>query len=125
MGHNNAGLYLNDINQLYRSDSCLQLALCTWTVSFGSSSYTGGMQDTMRDLHISDNVAILGISLYVLGFALGYAALHRWAPVPLESDLTSVLSPLVFAPMGEVSTAKGFHIAAYLTIVLLDRCLEE
>ncbi|KAF9459570.1 MFS general substrate transporter [Collybia nuda] len=58
-----------------------QLALCTWTVSFGSSSYTGGMQDTMRDLHISDDVAILGISLYVLGFALG---------------------PLVFAPMGEM-----------------------
>ncbi|KAG6909460.1 hypothetical protein DXG01_000445 [Tephrocybe rancida] len=36
----------------------------------------------MRDLNISGDVAILGISLYVLGFALG---------------------PLVFAPMGEAS----------------------
>ncbi|RDB24165.1 Efflux pump FUBT [Hypsizygus marmoreus] len=58
-----------------------QLALCTFTVSFGSSSYTGGIQGTMRDLNISEDVAILGISLYVLGFALG---------------------PLVFAPMGEM-----------------------
>ncbi|GLB35291.1 putative major facilitator superfamily protein [Lyophyllum shimeji] len=59
----------------------MQLALSTWTVSFGSSSYTGGIQGTMRDLHIAEDVAILGISLYVLGFALG---------------------PLVFAPMGEL-----------------------
>ncbi|TFK72561.1 MFS general substrate transporter [Pluteus cervinus] len=59
----------------------MQLAICTFTVSFGSSSYTGGLQYTMRDLNISADVAILGISLYVLGFALG---------------------PLVFAPMGEM-----------------------
>ncbi|KAF9002027.1 major facilitator superfamily domain-containing protein [Cyathus striatus] len=58
-----------------------QLALSTWTVSFSSSSYTGGLQGTIADLNISTDVAILGISLYVLGFALG---------------------PLVFAPMGEM-----------------------
>lgn len=58
-----------------------QLALSTWTVSFGSSSYSGGIRATMRDLNISYNVAILGISLYVMGFALG---------------------PLLFASMGEM-----------------------
>ncbi|CAA7267626.1 unnamed protein product [Cyclocybe aegerita] len=58
-----------------------QLALSTFTVSFSSSSYTGGIEYTMADLGISYNVAILGISLYVLGFALG---------------------PLVFASMGEM-----------------------
>lgn len=52
----------------------LQLALSTWTVSFGSSSYAGGLKDIMHDLRVSDSVAILGISLYVMGFALGYAA---------------------------------------------------
>ncbi|KAF9562141.1 MFS general substrate transporter [Agrocybe pediades] len=57
-----------------------QLALTTFTVSFSSSSYSGGLAFTMRDLGISSNVAILGISLYVLGFALG---------------------PLLFASMGE------------------------
>ena len=48
-----------------------QLATTTFTVSFSSSAYTGGMQYTMEDFGILDNVAILGISLYVLGFALG------------------------------------------------------
>lgn len=57
--------------------STLKLALSTWTVSFGSSSYSGGIQATMRDLNIPYDVAILGISLYVLGFALGYVYLTR------------------------------------------------
>lgn len=48
-----------------------QLALGTFTVSFGSSSYAGGLHAVMQDLNISADVAILGISLYVLGFALG------------------------------------------------------
>ncbi|PPQ66843.1 hypothetical protein CVT26_009622 [Gymnopilus dilepis] len=51
-----------------------QLALTTFTVSFSSSVYSGGLLDTMRDLNVSSNVAILGISLYVLGFALGCRA---------------------------------------------------
>lgn len=54
-----------------------KLALSTWTVSFGSSSYSGSIQATMRDLNISYDVAILGISLYVLGFALGCVYLTR------------------------------------------------
>ncbi|KAF8906065.1 major facilitator superfamily domain-containing protein [Gymnopilus junonius] len=58
-----------------------QLALTTFTVSFSSSVYSGGLVDTMRDLHVSSDIAILGISLYVLGFALG---------------------PLIFASMGEM-----------------------
>ncbi|KAJ3483172.1 hypothetical protein NLJ89_g12085 [Agrocybe chaxingu] len=59
-----------------------QLALSTFTVSFSSSSYTGGIEYTMADLGISYNVAILGISLYVLGFALGYVGVD----LPLASD---------------------------------------
>ncbi|KXN87747.1 hypothetical protein AN958_08223 [Leucoagaricus sp. SymC.cos] len=58
-----------------------QLASTTFTVSFSSSAYSGGLQGTMHDLNVSDDIAILGISLYVLGFALG---------------------PLFFAPLGEM-----------------------
>ena len=48
-----------------------QLAMSTFTVSFSSSAYTGGLQGIQRDLNVSNDIAILGISLYVLGFALG------------------------------------------------------
>ncbi|EMD38651.1 hypothetical protein CERSUDRAFT_113828 [Gelatoporia subvermispora B] len=59
----------------------IQLALSTFTVSFCSSCYTGGLEAMQRDLHMSQEVAILGVSLYVLGFGLG---------------------PTVFAPLSEI-----------------------
>ncbi|CDO76524.1 hypothetical protein BN946_scf184750.g4 [Trametes cinnabarina] len=58
-----------------------QLAMATFTVSFCSSCYSGGMASMDRELHMSQEVGILGVSLYVLGFGLG---------------------PLVFAPLGEL-----------------------
>ncbi|KAF9450774.1 MFS general substrate transporter [Macrolepiota fuliginosa MF-IS2] len=69
-----------------------QLAFTTFTVSFGSSSYSGGLKGIMHDLNISESIAILGISLYVLGFALG---------------------PLFFAPLGEMF---GRRIVFLITI---------
>jgi len=58
----------------------------------------------MHDLHISENVAVLGISLYVLGFALGYVTFTACHVVRINYN-SGVHNnrPLVFAPMGEVS----------------------
>ncbi|KAJ7489949.1 MFS general substrate transporter [Mycena galericulata] len=42
-----------------------QLAFCTWTVSFSSSVYSGGLEYMAHELHISDNVAILGITRFL------------------------------------------------------------
>jgi MFS family permease len=61
-----------------------QLALSTFAVSFSSSSYSGGLFSTEHDLHISEEVAVLGISL--LGFGIG---------------------PLVMAPLGEVCRSNN------------------
>jgi multidrug resistance protein len=71
-----------------------QLALTTFTISFSSSSYSGGLNNIIHDLHVSDQVAVLGISLYVLGFALG---------------------PLLFAPLGEM---YGRRIIFLITVGL-------
>jgi hypothetical protein len=53
------------------NNGTLQMAMSTFSVSFGSSSYTGGIQFVMADLHISEEVALLGVTVYVIGFALG------------------------------------------------------
>ena len=55
--------------------------MSTFTMSFCSSSYTGGLEEMRQELGMSEVVAILGVSLYVLGFGLG---------------------PLLFAPLGEL-----------------------
>jgi hypothetical protein len=67
-----------------------QVALNTFTVSFCSSSYSGGLKFIQRDLGVSQDVAILGISLYVLGFGLGPLV---WAPV---GEACSVFAPSTF-----------------------------
>lgn len=46
-------------------------ALLSFVVTYGSSSYSPGIQKVAEDLHVSEEVAILGLSLYVLGLSVG------------------------------------------------------
>ncbi|KAJ9663758.1 hypothetical protein H2201_005479 [Coniosporium apollinis] len=59
----------------------LTVAFETLCVSFGSSTFSGGIGGLIQEFGVSQEVAILGLSLFVLGFALG---------------------PLIFAPMSEL-----------------------
>jgi len=67
-----------------------QLAVTTFTVAFGSSVYAGGLKYVVHDLGVSEELAILGISLYVLGFALGYVFYGRNRHRSCFSDLSSL-----------------------------------
>ena len=58
--------------------STLLMATATFAVTFTSSAYSGGAQQVIIDFGISEEVFTLGISLYVLGFALGPVI---WAPL--------------------------------------------
>lgn len=54
------------------------MAIATMTVAFDSSAYSGGTKQIIEDFHSSEEVTILGVALFVLGFALGPLA---WAPL--------------------------------------------
>lgn len=54
------------------------VAVATLSVSFASSAYSGGIREIRTDLGVSQIVATLGISLFVLGFAIGPL---MWAPM--------------------------------------------
>ena len=45
----------------------LLLAFATLAVSFASSAYTGGVNQIIETFGVSDEVVVLGISLFVLG----------------------------------------------------------
>lgn len=49
----------------------LLIAFATLAVSFASSAYSGGVEEITREFDCSEEVAALGISLFVLGFAIG------------------------------------------------------
>ncbi|KAL5091595.1 hypothetical protein Trisim1_002813 [Trichoderma cf. simile WF8] len=67
------------------------MATLTLTASFVSSTYSGSRNEIISDLHASEEVFALGLSLYVLGFALG---------------------PLFWAPLGEL---YGRQIIFFIT----------
>ena len=46
------------------------VAVATLAVSLVSSAYTGGIKEIMMQFHIGQELATLGVSLFVLGFAV-------------------------------------------------------
>lgn len=56
----------------------LLVAFATLAVSFVSSAFTGGIQQIIEEFGASEEVVTLGVSLFVLGFAVGPLF---WAPL--------------------------------------------
>ncbi|CAG7917976.1 unnamed protein product [Penicillium olsonii] len=67
------------------------VGVSTMAVALVSSAYTGGINEVIIDFRISEEVAILGISLFVIGFAVG---------------------PLVWAPLSEIYGRRYIMIAS-------------
>lgn len=65
-------------------------AVATLAVAFVSTAYAGGMSEVVELFGVSSEIAILGISLFVCGFAIGPLL---WAPLsgelgaPLRCDV--------------------------------------
>ncbi|KAI9727718.1 MAG: MFS siderochrome iron transporter 1 [Chrysothrix sp. TS-e1954] len=67
-------------------------ALSTIAVALLSSVYAGGREDIVHEFDISDEVFTLGVSLFVLGFALG---------------------PLLWAPLSEIFGRQILYVVTY------------
>ncbi|KYK57778.1 Major facilitator superfamily domain, general substrate transporter [Drechmeria coniospora] len=74
-------------------------ALSTLAVSFASSAYSGGVVEIMRDFHVSTEVVILGVSMFVLGFAVG---------------------PLIWAPLSELYGRQHLFFFTYLALTAFN-----
>jgi len=70
------------------------LGYVTLVAAFGSSIFSAATGSVARQFHVSSEVGILGISLYVLGFATGPIL---WAPT---SELYGRKLPLVISSFG-------------------------
>ena len=71
--------------------------LCTMSASWASSSYSSGTAQVARHFHVGEQVAVLGTSLFLVGFGLG---------------------PLLWAPLSEVYGRK----AAVLAPMFIGAC---
>ena len=69
------------------------IAILTLCVSLASSAYTGAAKEIVGEFHVSDEVFLLGLSLMVLGFAVGPLA---WAPLSEATGRRNVLLITMF-----------------------------
>jgi multidrug resistance protein len=74
-------------------------ALSCFAIAFTSSAYTGGISGIVHDLDVSDPIAQLGVSLYVLGFAVG---------------------PLFWAPLSEIYGRQPIFIGTFAALVICN-----
>ncbi|CAG9954736.1 unnamed protein product [Clonostachys rosea f. rosea IK726] len=70
----------------------MAVAIATLAIALLSSAYTGGTVEIMKEFEVSSTVATLGVSLFVLGFAIG---------------------PLLWAPLSEVFGRQVLFIGTY------------
>ena len=68
-------------------------------VAFASSAYTGGIEQVIIKFHASTEVVTLGVSLFVLGFAIG---------------------PLLWAPLSELYGRQILFIGTYLMLTVFN-----
>ncbi|GAM86439.1 hypothetical protein ANO11243_044530 [Dothideomycetidae sp. 11243] len=75
------------------------VAIATLAVAFVSSAYSGGLRQVLEDFPASEEVGILGISLFVLGFAIG---------------------PLLWAPLSELFGRQYLYIFTYAALTAFN-----
>ena len=75
------------------------VAVATLAVSFASSAYSGGVRPIAEEFHASNIVITLGISMFVLGFALG---------------------PLIWAPLCELYGRQAVFIGTYAALTFFS-----
>jgi MFS family permease len=75
------------------------VAVATLAVAFVSSAYTGGLDKVIVEFGVSQEVVTLGVSLFVLGFALG---------------------PLIWAPMSELFGRQLLFFGTYAMLTFFN-----
>jgi hypothetical protein len=68
-------------NDIYKWLLTVFVAIATLAISFCSSAYVGDVQGLMQEFGASDEAIVLGISLFVLGFAVGELIFLSFIPI--------------------------------------------
>ncbi|CAM1507977.1 Fc.00g048250.m01.CDS01 [Cosmosporella sp. VM-42] len=74
-------------------------AVATLAVTFSSSAYSGGIREIIQSFDVSQEVATLGVSLFVLGFAVG---------------------PLLWAPLSELYGRQRIFVITYMALTAFN-----
>jgi MFS transporter, DHA1 family, multidrug resistance protein len=106
-------LVLSQTDESSRILLSLLLAYITLIAFFASAVFSPGIESVSKQFHVSPETGVLGISLYVLGFAFGPIV---WAPL---SEISGRRLPLLIGTFGFSVFSTGVATAKdYQTIML-------
>jgi len=75
------------------------VAVATLAVAFVSSAYSGGIAEVLKEFKVAQIIGTLGISLFVLGFAIG---------------------PLLWAPLSELYGRQYLFFGTYMMLTIFN-----
>ncbi|KAF2993273.1 hypothetical protein E8E13_001691 [Curvularia kusanoi] len=75
------------------------VAVATLAVAFVSSAYSGGIEEILKEFRVVQIIGTLGISLFVLGFAIG---------------------PLLWAPLSELYGRQYLFFGTYMMLTIFN-----
>lgn len=78
------------------------VAFAVFGVSLASSTYAGGINEVLSQFDVGQEVATLGVSLFVFGFAVGFA-----------------VGPLAWAPLSELLGRQVVFLISYFSLAAL------
>ncbi|TVY36221.1 putative transporter [Lachnellula occidentalis] len=88
------------------------LGFTTFTVAFSSALFSTATSHVTKDFHVSDEVGVLGVSLYVLGFATGPVF---WAPLSeLQGRRWPIVVSLLLFSVFQLGVAAGKDLQTVL-----------
>lgn len=88
-----------EFSEIQKWSYTVLVSFVTLTVALVSSAYSGGMGQIVKDFDCEQEVAILGISLFVLGFAFG---------------------PLIWAPMSETFGRRHIFTSTFFLLTAFN-----
>lgn len=101
----------------------LLVAVATLAVAFVSSAYSGGIVEILQEFRVAQIIGTLGISLFVLGFAIGPLL---WAPLSgkcFEFHTDSVRVADQTQNFTAANTSSSAHICCSLSSTLAQLAL--
>lgn len=94
----------------------LMIALVCFTVAFCSAVVTADIQGVSQEFHVSNEVSLLSVTLFVIGFGIG--AFFGCSMLPFMWLRQRRAGPMVFAPLSELYGRRIMYVSTLLVGVV-------
>lgn len=105
-------------SKAYKWYCTMVVAFTCFVVAFNSSVVTADITGVSKQFGVSDEVSLLSVTLFVVGFGLGASVLLSNDQYTMKLTYNTTLGPMVFAPLSEILGRRRIY-ASTLAIAVI------